>query len=319
MTKLQGDRMKKFFAMLVLLTMGQVKAEELKFGDLNYFFQQGQFNLRSNLNLVVEESQDDGSTVEVEGYFLNNRLTYGLTDRVNLFVGVNYLYEVDTRPEGENAIKTQGLQNPNLGIDLRVLEQNESGFNFDVGSVVHVNLMDQEVGSNAPKEEGNLINPLLSNYSDPRSAIELNARLGKKWNEANEFYVLTAAKYNLKGEYDLLGETTSTVELDSSIDYRIGAFYQYRPVNEFMMTLGLEASHFGRVEGDVEGDDLEKDAHLDLQFSFVAKYLITENFIARLNFAQDRRSDFDYEIGGTSFEMKKRRSRSFGLGIDWLF
>lgn len=307
--------MKKFLAVAAVLAVTSANAEELKFGDLNYFLKQGQFNFSVDANISREVSTVNDVKVEAEGYVFSPRLTYGLSDQLNLFVGANFLYDFETLPEGGSNAESDGLQNPYIGANYRVMNQNNGGFNLDVGAVADFNIMDSET-SQFGKEDGNIPAFNFSQYGDPRSSLEINARLGNKWNEANEYYFLAAARYNKDGEYED-GNANEDVELDSSIDYTLGAFYQYRPVMEFMLTLGLSATRFGEVDGEVAGSDFTEEDHIDYRFHFNAKYLITETFIAKFNFSQDRRAEYESELAGD--DMEKRKANSFGLGVDWLF
>lgn len=310
--------MKKFLAVAAILAVTSVQADEAKFGDLNYFFKQGQFNLASDLNLNREESRVDGDDTEIEGYVSATKITFGVMNNFNLFVGLNYLYDFETDPSTGGTSTVRGLQNPVVGGSFRLLNQADGGFNFDIGATADLNLMDYEVAE-AGDESGNTVDPHLSQYGDPRSSLMLNARLGKKWNEANEVYLVSSLTYSKDGEYEDKG-LDEDVDLDSSMDLSLGGFYQYRPVHEFMMTVGLTGTRVGEVEGEVANTDFTVTDHIDYKFSFVAKYLITESFIAKFNFSQDRRSDFDVEFDGAADnEYERRKGNQFGFGVDLLF
>lgn len=311
--------MKKFLAVAAILAVTSVYADETSFGDLNYFFKQGQLNLASDLISSHEVTHVNDADTEAEGYVSSTKVTFGLMDNVNLFVELNALYKYDTDSTGASVATATGLQNPVLGASIRLMNQGTSGFNFDVGAVADLNIMDYET-SEGGKTNGNSVDPFLSEYGDPRSSLVVNARLGKKWNEANEFYLVTALAYNKDGEYEDK-EADEDVDLDSSLDFSLGAFYQYRPVHEFMMTLGLNGTRFGEMDGEEANNDFTVSDHIDLTFSFTAKYLITDNFIAKFHFSQDRRSDFDAEYDGAvaDTDYERRTANKFGVGVDFLF
>ncbi len=299
------------------MAVTSVQAEELKFGDLNYFYKAGQINLASDFNLNREETRVDGADVEIEGYVSSTKVTYGMMDNLNLFVGLNFLYDFETDIAVGGTSEVSGFQNPVIGADYRLFSQDNGGFNVDLGAAIDFNLMDYEVAE-AGDDEGNTVDPTFSTYGDPRSSLLLSARFGKKFNEANEFYVVSGLSYNKDGEYEDKN-FNEDVELDSSIDLSLGAFYQYRPVHTFMMAVGLTGTRVGETDGEVAGADFTVEDHVDFRFTFVAKYLITESFIAKFNFAQDRRSEFDLDQGPTTSEYEKRQGNQFGFGIDYLF
>lgn len=230
-------------------------------------------------------------------------------------------YFADVRTElGNNHFNTNGFQNPQLGANYRFLNQDDVGFNLDFGAILGLQIQDRKVGWFTPRKNGNNIDLNTSNYADPRSFLELNTRAGKKWNEANEVYLLAGMVYNKASDYRLMANSRST-DLSSSYNYKLGAFYQYRPVMEFMMTLGAQATRYGSFEENEKANpDLSHKSHLDTQFLFNAKYRLTESFIVKLFFIQDNRSDFD-TVDSTGAKTKYDRRSNFtqGVGLDYLF
>jgi hypothetical protein len=307
--------MKKFLAVAAVLAVTSVNAEEVKFGDLNYFLKQGQFNVGVDA-IVNNETSRVGKTAdtEVDGYFLNTQFGFALTDSLNVTVGVNYLYDGETEVNKGASADDSGIQNPKFGINYRVMKQSDAGLNFDIGAVATIKVIDREVGT--VDEEGNNQNPLYSSYADPRSTLDLNARLGNKWNEANEYYLIAGLVYHTDGEYEQL--EGDMVNIDSSLDFKLGAFYQYRPVNEFMMTVGLSGTRYNDLYAETNSVESKYSDHFDFQFLFNAKYLVTENFITKFTFTKDNRDNFAEQKSGNT-EYDKRNALQYGLGVDFLF
>lgn len=313
--------MKKFLAVACLLAVSAANAADVKFGDLNYFLKQGQFNAKADLDLSREFfAIDDGSSTtksKIEGYVIKTRAAYGLTDTLTAFVGLNGLYEMDQQPKGGVSSESNGIQNPILGADLRIMNQNDAGFNVDVGAVLDVKVMDSTIAE-SNKDDGTQPALHLSNYGDPRTSLNLNARLGKKSDEANEFYAVAGLTYHMAGSQEDQ-DNNEDLDWDSSMDLNLGAFYQYRPVNEFMLTVGANATRYGEVDGELGNSDLTVQDHIDFMVSFSAKYLITENFIAKFNLAQDRRDDHKVEADSGDFDIERRQAFAYGVGVDFLF
>jgi hypothetical protein len=313
--------MKMLLGLIAALMLVSAQAEELKFGDLNYFLKQGQMNLAANAVMGNETSRfNQAQEVEVDGYFVGATFSYALKDNLNAFVGLDYLHDVRTDIAADH-FNTSGMQNPKLGANLRLLNQNDAGFNFDVGAMLTVKLMDRELGNaSAPQKDGDLLNSTTSNHAEHRHTLDLNARVGKKWNEANEVYFLGGVTYHHAGDVNDLG-SDSKVPYESSMDLKAAAFYQYRPVHEFMMTLGLAGTRFGEFDGEgVLGNKFTTTSHIDFDFLFNAKYLITENFIAKFMMGQDKRSNYEVQSGSTDLlKVDRRQSFNYGLGVDFLF
>ena len=308
--------MKKFLAIAAMLAMNSVFAEEIHYGDLNYFLKQGQFNVGVDTIINNEGTRtNESDKTEVDNYFVDSRFAFALSDSLNFTLGLNYLHDGQTEVNQGSSADDAGLQNPKLGANFRLLKQSDAFFNLDIGAVATIQVIDREVGT--VNKEGNNLNPLFSNYAEPRNTLDLNARLGKKWDEANEFYLTGGIAYHMDGEYEELeGEM---VDMDSSIDLKVAAFYQYRPVDEFMMTLGLNGTRYSEVKGENGSTDFTITDHIDYQFVFNAKYLINESLIAKFVFTQDSRNDFDFETdaGNTTFD--KRNGLQYGIGVDLLF
>lgn len=309
--------MKKLLAAATLLALSSAQAADLKFGDLNYFLKQGQSNLSFDARINNETGRvNKTNDVEVDGYYFNANYALAAADNLNFFVNVDYLFDVETSVDDSN-FNTNGVQSPKFGFNLRLMNQGEGSMNFDVGAVARIKVLDREVGASSPEEEGNMLNPLYSSYGDPRHSLEVNARLGQKWDEANEFYLVAGVIYNFDGEYTDLG-TDEDVDVYSTTDLKFGAFYQYRPVNEFMMALGLTALRYDDLYTEVPGNEFKYSDHMDFKFSFDAKYLVNENFIAKFTYGQDRRDNFSEEQNGNT-EYDRRTAHSYGLGVDFLF
>lgn len=303
--------MKKFLAALAVLSATAANAMDAKFGDLNYFLQQGQMNLAADANIRSETTTVDGSKEIVDGYVFNADFGYALTNELNLTLGVQEVW--DMKNDGANA---SGLQNPVFGANYRLFKQADAGYNLDLGAKLGLKITDREVPST--DKDGNMINPVLSNYAEPRNTLELNARAGNKWNEANEFYLLAGVIYHTSGEYKQLDG--NDVDMDSSMDLKVGGYYQYRPVNEFMMTLGLLAKQFNEVDGENGSSDFTYEQHIDTEFSFVAKYLVNDSSIVKFQFSQDQRAEYNIENeGAADTKVDDRTAMTYGLGVDFLF
>lgn len=312
--------MKRILGVVAVLTATTVSAAEVKFGDLNYFLTQGRvlvnFDTQWETTEVTQKNNPGQTTTETEGPIAHAKFAFALSDSMNVFVGANYTYQNDVKTEGGNRFQKDGLQNPAVGMNLRVMNQANAGFNLDLGAVAKVGISDETVGSSTGGHNK------MGNASE-RSSLELNARLGNKWDEANEFYTIAGFIYNQSGERTLKNGTGADqdLDLDASYDFYVGAFYQYRPVNEFMMTLGLDAKRVGSVEGDSSGTNFEYADHINSNWGFTAKYLITENFIARVNYGGNLKyTDYKNKIDGAADQkFENRRFMTMGLGVDFLF
>lgn len=307
--------MRRMIATVALLVAGTAQAaEQVKFGDINYFLEQGKFNLLADVNSSYEKQRFQKVNLEARGVILSTQLGYAFTDHLNAFVGLEYAYDREFENKSDSKVTDytgDGLANPAFGLNYRLLDQNNSRYNFDLGAVARINIEDAEDGDSVAG------NSKDGNYAESRSSLEVNARIGRKFDIANEWQLAAGAIYHADGERTFNGIAgTEKIDDESSIDVFLRASYQYRPVNEFMMLLSAQATRVGEMEQDVKGaGSLTHESHIDLEFRFTAKYLITDNFIGKFNYSQSRRSNYDIEDD----EVKNRRANFFGLGVDYLF
>lgn len=310
--------MRKTLALAMVVAATSVNAaEELKFGDLNYFIKTGEINVLADASSVYNKFTST-SELESRGYIFETRAGYGITDQLNVYFGLDYAYDLET--EDKDAANSQdfssdGFSNPSFAANYRFMNQNSGMYNIDFGAVARVNVMDAETGYGitGDSEDGNYLG-----YTDPRGSLELNARMGRKWNEANEWQLAAGYIYFNDGESENL-RTDGDIEYDSSMDFYLRASYQYRPVENFMMLLSLQGTRVGEAEGTFSNTDFTSDAHVDFDFRFTAKYLITDNLIGKFNYGQGINSAYDQEVGNTDTEVRKRRESFYGLGVEFLF
>jgi hypothetical protein len=313
--------MRKMIAALAVMSVSSIcAAEELRFGDVNYFLKQGQYNLTVDANVTYyRESTTSLTTKETNAYVLETRVGYAHTDQLNFYVGMDAAFDArvtDRKVTANSAYYQSGFSNPILAANYRLLNQNSSLFNLDFGAVAKVKTQDSRLGSATGNktEDGN--------FANPRSSVELNARMGKKWDEANEWQLAAGFIYNNAGEFtslDTSGGADTEVTLDSSTDLFLRATYQYRPVDEFMMALSAQATSIGEVTGEYGASSLTQNAHVDMDFLYRAKYLILDNLTANFHYGMSRNENYGQDIAGANRDVKQRRENYYGFGIDYLF
>jgi hypothetical protein len=310
--------MKKFIALFAIATSGHVFAStDLEFGDLNYILKQGQVNVLANAIHSSYQVKQDSTKLETEGYTFQTAYGYGIMDNLNLYLGLDYNWDMKTANETTNDSKwsQDGLKNPTLTLNYRLLNQQEAAVNVDFGFTGAFALQDQEIGaaSGASTKDGNA--------SDGRSAFTLSGAVGRKWNEANEWRLSAGLVHRADGERDdlVVGGDKENVDVDSSQDFFVRAAYQYRPVQEFMMVLSLTGTRIGEVDEKSDGVKTNYEDHNVYDFGFDVKYLVTDTFIVKYISSYGNNPDYDVKTGGTKTEFKNIRQSLYALGVDFLF
>jgi hypothetical protein len=312
--------MRKIIAIAALFAISSAHAQKLKFGDLNYFLKTGQMNIAADVSSTYQKQTPEGQdTLETRGYLLETRYGYGFNNDLNLYLGLDYAYDNEVENKTDSTVADyhqDGLANPSLAGRYRVLNQSSSMINFDLGAVARINLFDAEEGDSAGQKSND------GNYANGRSSLELNASFGRKWDEANEWQLITGAVLHAPGE-KTVKDTTGDVDfdLDPSMDLFVKAIYQYRPLHEFMVLMSAQATRFGEADAERKSDnvDITEESHIEYDFGFTAKYLVTEEFIVKFNYGMSLKPDYSIETLGTSTDIEKRHENFFGLGVDYLF
>lgn len=311
--------MKKMFAAAAIFAVTSVHAQELSFGDLNFIIPASKFSLSALVDYRTERETVLTQKKETEGWYLDTLLTYGVSNRFNLFAGLNYQYDVEvenlTTPSNAR-FKQDGLANPVLGGIYRLQTQSDGSFNFDLGAISRVSVMDAETGDSSGQ------NSKDGNAADARTSIEFFGRLGKKWNEANEWQLTAGVIQHLEGDSKVLGTAGDTkMEEKSSTDVYARAAYQYRPVHEFFMTLSVQATQVGEADLNNKTANTKSTykSHLDWDFRYDAKYLIADSCIVRVGYALGRNPDYKVKSAGGTGDIEKRHEQHMVIGTDWLF
>jgi hypothetical protein len=311
--------MRKLIAAAAVLAVTSAHAaEELKFGDLNYFLKQGQFNVLVDANSGFSKFTDT-STYEKRGYTFDTQFAYAINDKLNAFVGLSYAFDMqlEDKTTTTNAdVDQDGLANPAIGLNYRLLNQNSSEYNFDLGAIARIKIQDAETGSSTGQDVKD------GNNATGRNSLEVNARIGKKWNEANEWQLAAGLQYNLKGEsFDKSPAGDVKNKMDDSLDAFVRASYQYRPVNEFMILVSAQLTRLGQIDGKNKSNNAvtKVEDYVDKKFGFTAKYLVTDDFIFKFNYSQSNLDEIAVYEGGNKSVIDKRRASHFGVGVDFLF
>ncbi|MGE3610895.1 MAG: hypothetical protein AB7I27_14995 [Bacteriovoracaceae bacterium] len=304
--------MKKILALISLVAFSPVHAEELFFGDVNYFLKAKQVNVTAGMDMSSYRYRygKSGSDNEKEGYTFQASAAYAFTDQFNLFFTAqdNYRMKVTT---SSGSYYQNGMQNPVIGGNYRLLNQNSSLVNLDFGLVAGLNFQDQELGS--VNKDGNAANG--------RSSLELNYRIGKKWNVANEWQLTGGFVYNKSGEYKQLGTTTEKVDMDASTDSYLKLAYQYRPVHEIMFNISAKATQISGFDSKNKSTGYKSSSETRTNYDFLgsAKYLITDNFILSASYGQSYMPDYKANTSSNVGKVYRQRYSQMGIGLDFLF
>jgi opacity protein-like surface antigen len=298
--------MKKIALVAIVLTSSTAFAQTL--GDLNFFQKKGSIYYQGSIGAssYTYMQKSVNQKHEQEGLIFKNQISFGLLDNLNVFVEASYKLENNLRIEGAQDHEDNGLTNPGVGANYRLV----TGPTFvDLFGKLNARIQDAEVGS--ARKDGNAA-------SAPDFALTIGGAVGQKLSETTEFRLAAGAIHSTEGEYKVRGAANKT-DTDSKTDLFLAANYQMRPVSPFMIDLGYRFTRVGEYTEKSAGLKTVADAHNSHIVSFKAKYHIFDGLLATLYIDNGILPNYDLKEGGVKDEIKRQKYSAYGLGLDLLF
>lgn len=318
--------MKKLTVALALATTTGAFAQDLRLGDLNFFQKQGSIFWQTSLDYSTVDSEEKsaGDKYEYERTrtSFDNTVTYGVSDRFNVGLGLNYAFINDVEnskvPAGNTKGKDaemDGLSDVSIVGNYRLL--NKDLF-VDLVAGLTVSLGDAEIAFNddAKVTEGN-------NYQGHHS-LRLGVAAGQKLQNNMEWRAFLGADHHFSGDAELKsGSNKFDADTDSFTNWLASVDGQYR-MNNWAFNLGLDYVVTGdqtrefKESGTKVKQDLETDNHFRIRLA--AKYNYSDNMLVSIGYQATTSHDVEVKETPNSkateeFDMAHR----FVLGAQFLF
>jgi len=317
--------MKKLTVVLTLASSFSAFSGDLVLGDLNFFQKKNAALLSTSLNYSYSTFEEVSATFgsndfEASSIHFTNSLTYGLSDKTNVGLGVNYALRnrtyFENPPSGINELRTQeeGLSDFTILGNHRIWDEN---FFLDVIGGLTLGFGNKEVafGTQNGVTEGN-------NYQGNHS-LNLALATGQKREDNWEWRSFAGFDFHFAGKGDLIDDDISSTEYDSdrSLNWKLGGTVQYRTNYNWALAASLDYTIVDRLKLDTgfANSDLELESDNYFKLGFIGKYNVSEFILINLGYDFVPRYDVSVTRGTDERERENGAGHKLSAGAQILF
>ena len=331
--------MKKLIIVGLALSAGNLFAQDLRLGDLNFFQKDKSYRVISEIRTAsgdYEFSQKGTSPLTREDEFnqitWQNQVLYGIEDRFNAGLSLTYALknEIESVDETVNGspqflrrnYEETGLSDPTFLANYRL---SKDKVYLDAFGALTVSIGDREKGeaTNLRSEDGN--------FKQGHHSLLAGIAAGQKVMKDFEWRASLAFDYHAAGEYkfrDRSSLNSKTTETDAGLDWILAAQGQYRFLKNFAVAGNFEFRRVG--ERDLNFDntsnvdtDENRDSHNIISLGLTGKYNVSESVLVTLGFNRvfgyEVKGQFDNFAGVADYTTDYSPVNEFRLGADLLF
>lgn len=313
--------MKKFTVALALCATSGVFAQDLMLGDLNFFQQAGSVRWNTELDYSKVDSEENKDEYTRAGINFNNAVTYGISDKLNVGLGLNYTLKNEVTNDkvaaGPKDKKTtsDGLSDVTVLGNYRLMDQQ---YYVDLVGGLTLGLTDAEVAFGTPAGESE------GNNNQGHHSIALGAAAGQKINTNWEWRAFLGLDYHMSGEITEVqkGQKSQDVDTASFIDWKLSVDGQYRMDNKWAFAAGLDyilpgeqTLEFTAANGGDE--DIDEDAHFRIRLA--AKHNLSDSMLVSLGYDMTSSHDVESKSTGGKNTVELDAAHRFVLGAQFLF
>jgi opacity protein-like surface antigen len=322
-----GGLMKTKLAVVLALSSSAVFAQDLQLGDLNFFQKKGSVQWNTEVSMTKVEKKDKSASIEDElkTNLWSNEVTYGISDKFRLGLGIDYAFKNETEntkvPAGDDKIKdinNDGLSDVSIASAYRLMSGN---IFVDVLGNFTVAIGDKKSGTSDYTDSKD------GNYKQGHHSFDLGVAAGQKMGKF-EWRAGAGVLYRFAGEFDQknIGESSTNINTDSRLDMSLNGQLQYRPMPKLALNIGADWTKIGEQKGDLKdsGDKIKITAasHSILTSNVVVKYNLSDSILLNAGYRFTNTFDNDLKIktpGGTGEIKGESKSSAFFLGGSFLF
>lgn len=331
--------MKKLILVSLALSSGNLFAQDLRLGDLNFFQKDKSFRVTSELATARGDfsfRQKGVTPVERDTEFdritWENQVLYGIEDRFN--AGVSLTYALKNRFDNtkfnqggfpQSLLRDyddEGLSDPTFKTNYRL---SKDKVYLDAFGGLTVSIGDRERGgaTNLQSQDGN--------FRQGHHSLLAGIAAGQVVKKDFEWRASLAFDYHAAGKFKYRETNTlnnKTADIDGGLDWILGAQGQYRFLKDFALTGNFEFRRIG--ERDInftnqsnQDTDENRDSYNVTSLGLTGKYNVSESVLVSLGINRV----FSYEVSGqydslgvvTDFTTDYSAVNEFRIGADLLF
>lgn len=322
--------MKKSLAVAMALASSTVLAQDLQLGDLNFFQKAGSYQLNTQLSMgqgeFSEKNEDGTYDIETKQNIWSNSLTYGVSDKFRIGLGVDYALKNEQENTGVPAGDTKSKAIDDKGLsDFSIV----SAYRL-MSDKVYVDLLADLTIAMGDREEGSSddVKSKDGNFKQGHHSLDLGAAVGQKIDKF-EWRAGAGVSYHMSGDYDALSVEgpKTTVDTDSRMDMVVSAQAQYRPMTKLAIALGVEWTKVGEqeLEAKVDGEKIEvtEESSTQMAWTAEAKYNLSDSILVNAGYSIISLSDLDVkqknQDGTSKSTIEDNKASVVTIGASFLF
>ncbi len=305
--------MKRLLALSLVLSVS-ANAAEHQLGDLNFIQKSSSILLDTGLNY----NQNSNGGTKTTGISLENKFTYGVSDRFNTGLSLAYMFSYKSKTSAGSSDNETALSDVTLNNQYR-LGQTSDGLVIDLLTDLRISTKEREINGDAmlPVNEG-------------RHSLNLGLNLGRK-TSGFEWRTKAAIKYNHETEYTNANNEDFENSQDSALDASIGADFQWTMSEKLAVGVGYDLSYFGtRIDyredtGPVD-KEFRQDPYSTMTLRTFAVFNLSESAILNLRISYSPSAVIDTQEtnvtnlnGVVRTESKTGNNTSLFIGGKFLF
>jgi hypothetical protein len=276
--------------------------------DLQYLPNAGTVYGESEYSVNELSTMTDGDKSKVNSNEFTQSLGYSVTDRLLLTASMGYLLDQTTSEERVEQGSKDGLSDPTISARVRLMDQADGGWNFDVLPSWTIETGDAESGSG--NKDGN-------NYGGGH-VFGLGLNLGKKEKTHQYVLFLDSALAGKSESEDV--ETKEKTTTESTSFLTLGARGLWNISESAYVSGFLSATRFSESESKSDGEKTTSNARNAVNFGAEIGVAPTQNTL--ISFALSATEVLDHDIesdGADDVTVEKQRAASGVLRARYQF
>ncbi len=331
--------MKKLIIVSLTLAAGNLCAQELRLGDLNFFQKDKSIRVISELafsNGETEFNLKSTSPTERKDEFdrivWQNQVLYGIQDRFN--AGVFLSYALKNQIENLDNVVSGSVQSLRRDFDETGVSDPTFIANYRLsGQEVYLDGFGELTVSIGDREQGgaDFNRSEDGNFKQGHHSLLAGLAAGQKIMKNFEWRASLAFDYHAAGKFNYRETTTlnnKTADTDGGLDWILNGQGQYRFLKNFAVAGELELRRVGERELNYTGqtgisNDETQDAHNIIGLGITGKWNITDSVLVnaglRRTFAYEKDGQIEAvgTVANTTYEYSA--VNEFRIGADLLF
>lgn len=284
--------MKKLIALSVGLLSTAAFAQD--FLDLNYFTPKNNFEYTTQYShskvdyRIHDDAGNVSSLVKINGDIFSNKLTYGLTEKLRLGLGMDIAVEGEAEKE-----KYHGPSDMKAIAEYRLFTDGEYFIDANGGYQLSTERQTNH------------------NYRDGHDILNIGASMGQKKNN-HEWRMRGDLNYHFWGK-------NNGVKNNPYANFDLITKYQYRGIENFALGLGMDWEYLGEKTTRASGVKQVTDTDSILAFSAFAKYALNKSANLEAGYRIQMRYELDSELGPNKETAKFREGSTCYVGAKLKF